>query len=271
MEAARRSTDDPAVRKAIVSESLHLLAETDLRMPPPYVARKILDIALRHTGCEELYGEEKRKSNLLAEELLKELPGIPEYDPADFESRLRLAIAGNILDFGIFADLDIRLAVQAVKSAFAKPLDRAAVNRLRAWMEKADRILYILDNCGEAVFDRVFMEPYREKITIGVRGRAAFNDVLSGDLAGCGLKGFARGVVSNGAEGIPGTVLAKCGEEFRRVYSEADLIIAKGQGNFETMNENAEPIAFLFLAKCPVVIREIGAEPHSIQVRTINF
>ena len=158
-----------------------------------------------------------------------------------------------------------------MKSAFAKPLDRAAVERLHEKMEKAEKILYILDNCGEAVFDRVFMEPYREKITIGVRGRAAFNDVLSGDLAGCGLKGFARGVVSNGAEGIPGTVLAECSEEFRRVYSEADLIIAKGQGNFETMNENAEPIAFLFLAKCPVVIREIGAEPNSIQVRTINF
>jgi len=271
VEAARRSTGDPAVRKAIVSESLHLLAESDLRVPPPCLARKILDLALRRTGCEELYGEEKRKSNHLAEELLKELPGIPEYDPADFESRLRLAIAGNILDFGIFADLDIRLAVQEVKSALTKELDREAVVRVRERMEKAEKILYILDNCGEAVFDRVFMEPYREKITIGVRGRAAFNDVLAGDLAGCGLENFARGVVTNGAAGIPGTVLSECGEEFRRAYREADLIIAKGQGNFETMNENAEPIAFLFLAKCPVVIREIGAEANSIQVRTINF
>ena len=161
--------------------------------------------------------------------------------------------------------------MQAVKTAFTKPLDREAVRRLHDRMDSAEKILYILDNCGEAVFDRVFMEPYRDKITIGVRGRAAFNDVLLGDLADCGLDNFARAVIANGPAGIPGTVLSECNDEFRKVFSEADLIIAKGQGNFETMNEYSEPIAFLFLAKCPVVLREIHAEQNSIQVRTINF
>ena len=271
VDAAKRSTPDPAVRKQIVAESLRLLAENDFRMPPPFTARKILDIALRHTDAEDIYQEEKKRSNALAEKLLSGLSEIPEYDPEEFESRLRLAIAGNILDFGIFADLDIALALQAVKSAFTKPLDRKAVERLREKMDSAERILYILDNCGEAVFDRVFMEPYREKITLGVRGRAAFNDVLESDLADCGLQGFARTVVSNGPAGIPGTILSECGEGFRTAFEQADLVIAKGQGNFETMNECQKPVAFLFLAKCPVVIREIGAELNSIQVRTQNF
>ena len=271
VDAAKRSTADPAVRKQIVAESLRLLAENDFQMPPPFTARKILDIALRHTDAEDIYLEEKKRSNALAEKLLSGLSEIPEYDPEEFESRLRLAIAGNILDFGIFADLDIALALRAVKSAFTKPLDREAVERLREKMDSAERILYILDNCGEAVFDRVFMEPYREKITLGVRGRAAFNDVLESDLADCGLQGFARTVVSNGPAGIPGTILSECGEEFRTAFEQADLVIAKGQGNFETMNECPKPVAFLFLAKCPVVIREIGAELNSIQVRTHNF
>ena len=271
VDVAKRSTADPAVRKRIVAESLRLLAENDFQMPPSFTARRILDIALRHTGAEDIYREEKQRSNALAEKLLSELSGIPGYDPEDFGSRLRLAVAGNILDFGIFADLDIARALEAVKSAFAKPLDREAVERLHEKMDSANRILYILDNCGEAVFDRVFMEPYRNKITLGVRGRAAFNDVLESDLADCGLQGFARMVVSNGPDGIPGIILSECGEEFRSVFAQADLVIAKGQGNFETMNEYPNPIAFLFLAKCPVVIREIGCELNSIQIRTHNF
>ena len=271
VDAAKRSTADPAVRKQIVAESLRLLAENDFQMPPPYTARKILDIAVRHTGAGDIYLEEKKRSNALAEKLLSGLSEIPGYDPDDFESRLRLAIAGNILDFGIFADLDIALALQAVKTAFTKPLDREAVKRLHAKMDSAERILYILDNCGEAVFDRVFMEPYREKITLVVRGRAVFNDVLESDIAGCGLQRFTRGVIPSGTSGIPGTILSECSSEFRQVFEQSDLVIAKGQGNFETLNDCQKPIAFLFLVKCPVVVRETGAELNSVQIRTQNF
>ncbi|MBO4632422.1 MAG: DUF89 family protein, partial [Lentisphaeria bacterium] len=97
VDAAKRSTADPAVRKQIVAESLRLLAENDFQMPPPYTARKILDIAVRHTRANDIYLEEKKRSNALAEKLLSSLSEIPEYDSDDFESRLRLAIAGNIL------------------------------------------------------------------------------------------------------------------------------------------------------------------------------
>ena len=271
VEAAERASGDLEIRRKIVSESLHLLAESDLRVSPPYLARKIQDIVLKYTDAGDLFLEEKRRSNRLAEKLVSELYLIPEYDPDSFESRLRLAIAGNILDFGIFGDLNIEKALEAVKAAFRKPLDQTAVKRLQERMDAAGKILYVLDNCGEAVFDRIFMEPYRKKIILGVRGRAVFNDVLESDLADCGLAGFTAGVVSNGPSGIPGIVLGETGDAFRAAFSSSDLIVAKGQGNFETMNEYTKPIAFLFLAKCPVVVREIGAEINSIQVRTIHF
>ena len=271
VEAAKRSTPDPAVRRAIVSEALRYLADADFSMSPPYLAGKLLEIARRHTGEKDLYSEEKKRSGLLAEKLLSNLGEVPGYDPDDFESRLRLAVAGNILDFGVFGDLDIEKALQTVKSVFAKPLDREAMTRLRARMDSAHQILYVLDNCGEAVFDRVFIEPYRHKTVLAVRGCAVFNDVTERDLQDCGLAGFTRGVISCGSAGFPGLILSECSEDVRRVYETSDLIVAKGQGNFETMNEYPEPIAFLFLAKCPVVIREIQAEPNSIQIRTLNF
>jgi len=269
VDAAKRSTDDEATRRCILAEAFQLLSENDYSNPPPYAARKILDIALAHTGKAAIFDVEKKKSNRLAEQIVAELPNIAEYNPDEFESRLRLAVAGNILDFGVYSDLDMKLALNVVKTAFTKPLDTEAVKRVQRKMDSAKRILYILDNCGEAIFDRLFMEPYKDKITLGVRGRQAFNDVVAEDLADCGLSDWK--FVSNGPSGIPGTMLAETDDAFRKVFSESDLIIAKGQGNFETMNDYREPIAFLFLAKCPVVTRLIQAETNSIQVRTINF
>lgn len=269
VDAAKRSTSDPELQKKILAESFRLLADNNYKMPPPYTARKILDIALKYTGKADIYADEKHRSNELAEQVVAELDKISEYDKNDFESRLRLASAGNILDFSIFPDLDVCQALQAIKDAFRKPVPVEAVKLLQQKMESATRIFYLLDNCGEAVFDRIFMEPYKEKITLGVRGRAAFNDVTAGDLADCGLTGWKY--ITNGQAGIPGTILSEVSEEFRKEFDASDLIIAKGQGNFETMNEYKKPIAFVFLAKCPVVTGLIGAEKNSIQVHLSNM
>jgi uncharacterized protein with ATP-grasp and redox domains len=269
LDAALRSTDDPDLQKKILADCFRMLADNDYQMPPPYYARKILDIACSHTGKSDIYAVEKRRSNQLAKHLVAELPSLPEYNAEDFESRLRLACAGNILDFGIFADLDLSFAMKTIKTAFTKPVAVDAVKILQKKMDSAKRILYILDNCGEAVFDRVFIEPYKDKVTLGVRGKAAFNDVTADDLADCGFDGWEY--ISNGPVGIPGTILSECDEAFLKEFEAADLIIAKGQGNFETMNEYTSPAAFLFMAKCPAVTRLIGAEMNSIQVRLINL
>ena len=269
LDAALRSTSDPELQKKILAECFRMLADNDYQMPPPYSARKILDIAYSHTGRTDIYAEEKRRSNQLAKQLVAELPSLPEYHADDFESRLRLACAGNILDFGIFADLDLSFAMKTVKTAFTKPIDIEAVRILQKKMDSAKKILYILDNCGEAVFDRVFIEPYKDKVTLGVRGKAAFNDVIADDLADCGFENWKY--VSNGPVGVPGTILSECDDAFLNEFHSSDLIIAKGQGNFETMNEYTQPIAFLFLAKCPAVTQLIGAEMNSIQVRLINL
>ena len=208
----------------------------------------------------------------------------------DFEKRLRLAVAGNILDFSIYADLDIAAAMETMATAFTKPIcgglvgsrvprDRGHAGRvplpgndivaeLKRRMDEAKSILWIFDNCGEAVFDRLLMEPYREKLTLAVRGKPAFNDMTRAELEESGFPpDFAKGGVVSNDDGVPGVVDATCGEKFRAAFAAADLIVAKGQANFETMNERTDkPIAFLFLAKCPVVCRAVGAAPKTIQV-----
>ena len=268
---ARKSSQDPAVRIQIVRESMKLLAGSDMQLAPTYYAAKIMDLALQLSGGlrNDPYREEKDKSIALAKRLLGELGSIPEYDPSSFESRLRLAIAGNILDFGIFSDLDLTEALQIIRKAFTAQIDRDAMLKLQERISSARKILYILDNCGEGSFDRVFMELFKDKVTVGVRGRNSLNDVTRRELAESGY-GPEIPIVDNGSN-IPGTMTGFLPESFLDEMKSADLIIAKGQGNFETMDDIPYPASFLFLAKCPVVIGRLNAEPRSIQIRNINF
>lgn len=278
IDLARKSAcGDAVLEREIAASGMRILgaaAEEGYPLPPPCYARQLIDNALEKSAekVPDPWGPEKKTSTDLALRLMARLPEIPGWDPTSFESRLRLAVAGNILDFSVYADLDIAAAMETVSTAFTKPIDTAAVAKLKATMDAAERILWIFDNCGEAVFDRLLMEPYRGKITLAVRGRPAFNDMTRAELVESGyVDDFAAGGVVSNDDGVPGVVDATCGREFREAFASADLIVAKGQANFETMSDRKDrPIAFLFLAKCPVVIREIGAAPKSIQVR-LNY
>ena len=273
-ELARRSAGgDAALEAKIAATGLEILgaAATDgYPLPPPCYARRLIDNALSQSkgAVPDPWAGEKKTSTELALKLMARLPELPGWDPDSFESRVRLAVAGNILDFSIYADLDIAAAMETMATAFTKPVDKGAIAALKARMDAAKSILWIFDNCGEAVFDRLLMEPYRDKVTLAVRGKPAFNDLTRAELGESGYpEGFAAGGVVSNDDGVPGVVDATCGKAFREAFAAADLIVAKGQANFETMNERTDkPIAFLFLAKCPVVIRTIGAEPRSIQV-----
>lgn len=274
-ELARRSAGgDAALEAKIAATGLEILgaAATDgYPLSPPCYARRLIDNALLQSkgAVPDPWAAEKKTSTELALKLMARLSELPGWDPDSFESRVRLAVAGNILDFSIYADLDIAAAMETMATAFTKPVDAASIAALKTKMDAAKSILWIFDNCGEAVFDRLLMEPYRDKLTLAVRGKPAFNDLTRAELAESGYpEGFAAGGVVSNDDGVPGVVDATCGKAFREAFAAADLVVAKGQANFETMNERTDkPIAFLFLAKCPVVCRAIGAKPKTIQVR----
>ncbi|MBR4170877.1 MAG: DUF89 family protein [Kiritimatiellae bacterium] len=273
---ARKSAPaDDVLARRIAESGLKVLAEADLSLPPPCLARKLIDNALTACGgsVPDPWKPEKDTSTELAQKLMEHLSEIPGWDPQSFESRLRLAVAGNILDFSIYDDLDIADALTTVATAFTKPVDTDALLALQKRMDAARSILWIFDNCGEAVFDRLLMEPYRNKLTRAVRGKPAFNDLTREELVASGYPdGYARGGVVSNDDGVPGVVDATCGESFAEALRASDLVVAKGQANFETMSDRTDrPIAFLFLAKCPVVCREVGAKPQTIQIILHNF
>ena len=301
IDLARKSASgDVALEAEIARSGMAILgnaAADGCPLPPPCYARRLIDNALEKCGGKipDPWMKEKTISTELALKLMERMglytngnchncsqitnasPNISALSVSlreindsmpDFEKRVRLAVAGNILDFSIYSDLDISAAMETMATAFTKPIDVDAVSALQAKMDSAKSILWIFDNCGEAVFDRLLMEPYRDKLTLAVRGRPAFNDITRAELEVSGFPSdFAKGGVVSNDDGVPGVVDATCGKEFCAAFAAADLIVAKGQANFETMNERKDkPIAFLFLAKCPVVCRAIGASPGTIQV-----
>ena len=133
---------------------------------------------------------------------------------------------------------------------------------------KAKTILYLGDNAGETVFDRVLLEelPKDKKIYYGVRGFPAINDALEEDAVEAGIDKYAS-IISNGSN-APGTFLDDCSKEFKNIFFGADMIISKGQGNFESLYGGDYPVFFLFKVKCPPVARELSCRVEDLILKS---
>jgi uncharacterized protein with ATP-grasp and redox domains len=182
-----------------------------------------------------------------------------------FETAVRLAIAGNVIDFGTSSQVDNDIICQSIEDALVQPLEKYIFEKLKNAINRAENILYIGDNAGEIVFDRMLIEQLpNRKITYAVRGAPTINDATLEDAEMVGLTDLVP-VIGNGTD-IPGTVIENCSEDFRMVFDTADLIIAKGQGNYETLNDSDKKIFFLFKVKCSVVARKTGCALGNIAI-----
>jgi hypothetical protein len=135
-------------------------------------------------------------------------------------------------------------------------------------VNNANKVLYLADNAGEIIFDRFLIEQIGvDKITLAVKGSPVINDATIDDAKAAGLTEIVK-VIDNGDD-APGTILETCSDEFRQYFENADMIISKGQGNYETLSRINKNIFFILKAKCPVIARDIGCEiGHMILQRT---
>lgn len=259
----KNESDRQEIWKKITAE----MEKFDTNLPPPAFARYAYRIIADLSGDMDAYRKEKVESTIAAKQLLETfIREDPSFDLNDFETLVRLAIAGNIIDFGVNTDLTLDRAREIIRESLRKPICRENLEKFRECTEKAENILYILDNCGEAVFDRLLLERFGDRTTLCVRGFPVLNDVTRNELEMSGLCGVTKRIIDTG-DYTPGITMELSSAEFRQAYEEADLIIAKGQGNFETLSDRNRPIVFLFMAKCPTVCAHIGAELNSLQVR----
>jgi len=225
------------------------------------VHRKVYEIL----GTEDPYREVKRKSNDIAMEMF---PLALEYYEKS-EDKLRaaeiLSIAGNILDFGVSIKNP-----EDFQEKFQKILEEGIYHDDTDLLKKHLRghVVYITDNCGEIVFDKLLIREirkYADKITLLVRGKPILSDATLEDVYYVGLDREVDEIKTTGifAVGIDMDIVPK---EIRSLLSSADLIIAKGMGNYESLSEtDLRPIAYLLRTKCDPVAREIGV-PRDVNV-----
>ena len=260
-------TDDERAHRALLDRVMRRLVGLPLDVTPPQVGQIIHRLIREHITDGDPYRSLKDRYNRLALEMLPEVRGrmLREHDP--FLAACQLAIAGSVIDFGASSG---EFGLEAiVAEALAADLGGQAYPLFRAAVDKARRILYLGDNTGEIVFDRLLVEELRRRseaeITFVVRGRPVLNDATEEDAVLAGLDVYAR-ILSNGSD-APATVLDECSPQLREAYGKADLIIAKGQGNYESLSQEEGPLFFLLKAKCPVVARDLDVEVGTMVLR----
>ena len=265
-EAAALVTSDHKLREWILRETLSTLHEKSFDTTPPSIGRDIHSIVKTLTGNNDPYARVKRESNTIALNLAASLKDHIKNSSDPFETALRLAIAGNIIDYGQGDRIDEKTIQHSISQCLNQPIERDSIEELKEELSRASNILYLADNAGEIVFDRLLIDELKQyPVSLAVRGRPIINDALMEDAAAAGIDKVVE-VIDNGTD-IPGTIIEECSPEFRERFAHSDLIISKGQGNYETLSDSPHKIFFLLKVKCPVISRDIGCREGDIVVR----
>ena len=270
LEAARFASDDTSLHENAVRTIMEMVMNRGFHIPPPLIGQEMHRAIRIMTNNPDPYAKVKREFNDLLLSKMASLRELIENSADRFETALRIAIAGNMIDCALRANIHPGLVDEAVSKALSEPIVGDA-NELKQLIEKSDKILYILDNCGEIVCDRLFIEQILpKKITAAVRGTPVINDATLEDAEYIGLTDIVP-VISNGNDGL-GTILEQCSEEFLEHFHSADLILSKGLGNYETLITYGpeiirQPVMFLFKAKCFFIANFAGVQLGDTVVR----
>ena len=259
LNAARLHTSDERILRSILDQVCRILPELPFEATPPLFGREVYRIVAEMTKVRDPYKEIKKLCTKLALELYPSLKKRIRASDDSLLTAIRIAIAGNVIDFGTTRTFDIREDLQIVlKQSFAVDHYREFQRALGS----ANNVLFIGDNAGETVFDRLLIEELGKPVIYVVREKPVINDAVYADAVEAGIDQVAQ-ILSSGSD-APGNILDLCSEEFIEAYGSADMIISKGQGNYEALSEEARPIFFLLKAKCQVIARDIGVEKGSI-------
>lgn len=258
LEAAKFANLSEPAQREILQQVCRLLRNLPPDASPPVMGQHIHRLVRKLGGDTDPYTAVKSWSNQQALALLPSLRGRVRKAVDPLEAAVRYAIAGNIIDFGAQSDsMDI---LQEVERACEAAFGRCHLDLFRDAVSQAQSILYIGDNAGEIVFDRLLVETLRgstdARITFVVRGVPVLNDATCDDARQVGLNELVP-VIDNGSD-APGTIVSEVNETVRKHLATDDLIIAKGQGNYETLSHQNYPIFFLLQVKCPVIGQDLG-------------
>ncbi len=259
-EAMDLATDDDDLKIEIHGEIFKFLAKTFKKgTNSNKTGSYIHNLIKEKTNCHDPYINEKRLGNEIALKYLPLAQNILDENDS-LENRVKIAIVGNILDFGAFElSEDIE---KLIKDSLDKDLAVKDIESFENALKKYDNVLYLVDNTGEIVFDKLLLSKIQEydlDITIAVKSQPILNDACMEDAISTGLNEFGE-IVEIGA-GTVGYVDSEISDEFREIFNAHEFVISKGMGNYEGLTEidlSEKEVFFLLCAKCGTIAKDIG-------------
>jgi uncharacterized protein with ATP-grasp and redox domains len=263
LNAARRASASDKQQYVVLLKVLELLKTIQPDQSPPEIGYQVHRIVRETVDCPDPYRETKERSKREALALYLQLKEWVDRHEDALNMALRISISGNMIDFGPREKIENLAAevYQAVHQSIY--IDDSAILRTR--LADAEHILFLGDNAGETVFDRVLIETLSVPVIYAVKGSPILNDATMTDALAAGLNHTAR-LIDNGSDAA-GTNLGLRSDEFRRIFDLAPVIIAKGQANYETLSEAGDKVFCLLQVKCPIIAGDIGAPVGSLVVR----
>lgn len=265
LRTARIVTNDNGKIKQVLDAVGAMIKDIPMHHTPvqsgALVYRKIRDI----TGVADPYKDIKKNSIKEALALYPTLIKLMKKSDNKLLTAIRIAITGNIIDFGMNNQFNLEEELNKImKQDFAIFDFNAFVDVL----DNAESVLYIGDNAGESVFDKILIEALGKPVTYAVRGIPIINDVTMEDAIESGIGKIAE-IISSGSP-APGTILELCDDNFVHLFNNADMVISKGQGNYEGLSNVSRTVFFLLKAKCEIIANDLEVNENDIILKGIN-
>ena len=263
LRAGRMSSGDDLTIKKILDEVGGMIKEIPMYSTPAESGALVYQRIREITGVVDPYKKIKEASIKEAKALYPELKKLVKNAENPLLTAIRIAIAGNIIDFGMSKKFSL---VDDVKRILKQDFAILDFTDFQDSLKTAESILYLGDNAGESVFDKILIEELGKPVTYVVREIPVINDVVYQDAVDSGLNEVAE-IISSGTT-APGTILHLCTDEFNQRFDKADMIISKGQGNYEGLSNVERSVFFLLKAKCPVIARDMGVKEDDIVLQS---
>jgi len=266
LRTARLATDnEKAIRQMLINVG-GMLGNFDMDSPPPQSSMCLYQEVSKISGVADPYYQIKQDNIKEALALYPELKEIVAQSANPLLTAVRIAIAGNVIDLGMHKPFDIKQDVYAIlKQHFG--IDH--FYQFEQELSKAKTVLYLGDNSGESVFDRILIEQMNKKVYYAVREVPIINDVTLQEALDSGLGEVAE-IISSGSI-APATILSQCNKPFLELFRTADLIISKGQGNYEGLSDANRTVFFFLKAKCPVIAKDLNVLENDIVLKASSF
>lgn len=250
-------------KEELLREVFTYLSKMDFEETTPEIIGEIFGMVKEYTNNPDPYKETRNYYNALFLKLIPEFMRKIDQSDKPFQLAVRYAIVGNIIDFNPIHNTLLDDIFDFFEKMEQLELAIDDSENLMEDISNAETLLYLGDNCGEICMDKILLKKIKElnpniKILFGVRGKPVVNDSIAEDAYAVEIDEYAE-VIDNG-DGSLGTVLHRTSSEFKEAYNKADIVIAKGQANYECLSEENKNIYFLLMTKCDVIANDIGAE-----------